>query len=455
MKKKNRTIRSGTEFSEIKEENKPLLYRIIRSDLFFILFAAAAFRIVYYFCLKPTYNYWDSITYLVYNANIFHGETDAWRTPLYPAFLKLIALFGESPNHMSVIIAQGIISFVSIVFFWLIAKEIFRNRAVINVSTVLYAIMPAIIDFDLCILTESLSISFIVFIVWFFVRLLKKPTVGKAVFFSFFIFLSIMLRPSYISLLAVIAVFWLAWTIRIKEKRHIPIAGLVSTIICVLLIFGYSNLNYRSTGCNSLTLSSTLNQFDIVVNSGIYKDGNDQKIIDTIDNNPNLTQLPWNEDAKYAVLNNFAHEQVSAYLKSCVYNNPGKYIRHGLNKLLLIGKETTAVAYAVKKNGSAKDYAEFVNKAIAIPFFVIYIFLLLEFVLLCKQWLFKKKSPWFRSVLWAFIAAQIFTIIFGAQAEYQRLFLPCVPLVIILLSFYADRIISAIDKKRYETYKIL
>ncbi|KAF5028916.1 hypothetical protein DSECCO2_654020 [anaerobic digester metagenome] len=127
---------------------------------------------------------------------------------------------------------------------------------------------------------------------------------------------------------------------------------------------------------------------------------------------------------------------------------------HALNKMLVLSTETTAVGYSEKNSGMPGFLAGFVNNVISIPFIVIFILTLIEFILLFKHWIVKKNKPWLRSVFWAFLTIQILTIIFGAQAEYQRLFTPCLPLVIIMMFFYIDWIIASINKVRYRKHKV-
>lgn len=455
MKKKNNSsIDDKHESIKISPFNK-VVRKIFCNHLFWVLMLIALFRFLYYFSLKPTFTYSDSISYLLFNANIFQGEIDAWRTPIYPAFIKLIQLFWGSDHYMPIVIAQALISFVSVIVFYQSAKLLFHKRVVIISATIIYGIMPTIIDFDLCVLSESLSISTMVFIFYFFIRFQKEPTTAKAIFLTLMIFLSIMLRPAFLSLLAVITMFWFARLLLEKGKRQMYMAGIASAIFSVVLLIGYSRLNYKSTGCNTISISSTTNQFDIVVNSGIYNEGDDVEIIDTITKNIENNQLPWNDKAKYAVLFNFPFDRVTQYIKSCILSNPRVYISHAIFKLIHLGRETTSAAYAIKKGGIPYKFATFVNTYISFPFVVIYFFLFVEFVVLFIQWFFRKNKPWLRSVLLAFIIIQLITIAFGAQAEYQRLFSPSLPLTILLFFFYVEWIMLYLKEERDRNYLMI
>src|ERR1700744_2351464 len=105
------------------------LLRILSADSFWILLISAIVRLIYYSTLLTT-KQTDTASYLNYHANILKGQTEALRTPVYPYFIKLAGLFSSPQNLLNnVVIAQVIISFLSIFLFYKIARTLFKYRA--------------------------------------------------------------------------------------------------------------------------------------------------------------------------------------------------------------------------------------------------------------------------------------------------------------------------------------
>ena len=93
------------------------LLRILSADLFWVFVISFIFRTIYYSTLLATRQV-DTTSYINYHANILLGQTEALRTPVYPYFIKFIALFGTNNLINNVATAQIIISYLSIILLW-------------------------------------------------------------------------------------------------------------------------------------------------------------------------------------------------------------------------------------------------------------------------------------------------------------------------------------------------
>ena len=270
-----------------------IIVKVITSDLFWLLIACGIFRLGYYYCLNnklcPDSNY-----YMFYSENIFLGQINYLVTPVYPYFIKLIRLFGEENLIQNITLTQSVISFLTIIVFYKTVCAVYKNRAVIIIATFFYGIMPSIISFDKIIITESISISCAVIFLYFIVSYLKNPTRLKAASYPLYIFFLVMLRPSFIILLPIIIIFWISRMIFLKTERKLCIYGLSASAICILLIMGYSRLNYNENKIKGISAVSTVNLLDIIVNENMYMDGNDPEITATIKNTRVGPHLPYN-----------------------------------------------------------------------------------------------------------------------------------------------------------------
>src|SRR5882757_3550069 len=129
-----------------KKSRNNTLAKVISTPLFWILIISGAVRLCYYLSLLNTTAV-DTASYINYHANILKGQTDGLRTPVYPYFIKLIGLFGEQNLTDNVVIAQIIISFLSIILFYKIAQAVFKKKAVIFAASVFYGVMLPVVNF--------------------------------------------------------------------------------------------------------------------------------------------------------------------------------------------------------------------------------------------------------------------------------------------------------------------
>ncbi len=428
MKKMLIDIKAKLDSFSQKGKWQSIIVKFISSDLFWLLISCAAIRLVFYFSLKNTDEYGDSMTYLNYSANIFLGQVDMLRTPVYPYFIKIIKLFGNDFLIQNIILIQAIISFLSIIIFYKIVGFVFQNRAVILIASIVYGIMPSLINFDKCILTESLSICATVVFLYFIISYLKRPAILKSILFTLYIFITIMLRPSFIILLPIVIMFWVLRIIFFKTDWKICLSGIAASIVCVLLILGYSRLNFINNGYNGISVVSSINQLDVIINANMYMDGNDSEISETIKSNLSEPHGPYNsmENILFA---QFSHERITKFLSSCIMNQPDVYLKEALRKMVTLSKSTTKVRYASIKGGLSGSLLSLFSDIFKINFLIIYILLFFDFIYIIVHWIKSRQVLWFKIILLSIITTQLVTIVIGAQGEYQRLF-------VVVLNYY-------------------
>jgi hypothetical protein len=446
MKKKLNNITAILDSFAKKGKWQSVIVKYITSDLFWLLVCCGTFRLVFYLSYNIGDGSGDSETYWNYSANIFQGQVDILRTPVYPYFIKMIKLFGNNSLIQNIIAVQAIISFLVIIIFYKIACFVFRNRAVILIATLIYGIMPSIINFDKCILTESLSIDATVVFMYFIISYLKRPAIWKAILFTLYIFLTIMLRPSFVILLPVMILFWILRILFIKAEWKNCLSGIAASIVCVMLIFGYSRLNFVNNGYNGISVVSNINQLDVIINANMYLDGNDSEITESIKSNLTEPHGPYN--SMYNILiDKFSHDRIAQYLRSCVKNQPGVYIKDALKKMVTLSKSTTRAVYVSTKGGLSGRLLSPLSHFLSINFLIIYVLIFFDFIYIVVRMIRTRQVHWFRIILLLIIATQLVTIIIGAQGEYKRLFVIVLPCVIILLFSYADMLVSSFNKK--------
>jgi hypothetical protein len=429
------------------------LKKIITHDLFWILIISGIARIFFYS------NYFDSVnadspSYLNYLPNVFWGEVDAFRTPLYPYFIKLVRFF-VNPQFIihKVVIIQSLISFSTIIFFYNIVKTTFQKRPVIIAATLLYAMSPSIINYDKCILTESLSLSFIVIFLSMIINYLKKPTILKASAYTVSTFFAVMLRPSFIIMVPIMLLFWVLRLFFFKAERKINISGIAASLACILLIAGYTHLNYKENDCNGISGIKNLNQLDLIIKYDMYEKGNDKEITETIRKNISNTygqEVYWKMQC--LLLANYPQSRIATFVNSCILNQPKIYIQKTFMRVYKISNEQIATQYATRKDGFAGLF-NFILNINFITFTAIYLLILLDFIYIVYQWARTKKIHWFKILLWAVMTGQLAVAIIGAQTQYQRLFVIAMPCIILISFSYIDILFYSISKSKIADYQ--
>jgi hypothetical protein len=410
-----------------------------------------------------------------YAINVFLGQVDILRTPVYPYFIKFVRLFGNENLYQNIIIFQSIISFLSIILFYKIAVYVFKTRPAIIAATFVYGIYPFIINFDKCILTESISISGIVLLFYLIVNFLNKPSAAKAVLLTLFIFVLIMLRPAFLFLVAIITLFWVFRIISTRHKqvsppnnkkpeRNIYLSGLIASGVCALLLLGYSRLNYFNNGCNNISVVTEINQLNILIDFNIYMDKSDPEISGTIkkylnDNSyvksvlskdNNAPNIMWN--ANKIVFAQFPLYRINNYILGAIAHNSGIYIKKTLLKMFNLHQINTTYYYAGIRGGILTSLIFAPFNIFPVTFMIIYLLLFFDFIIILINVIKWKRIPWLKLFIWSVITGELITTATGAVAEFQRLFVPAFPYIIILIFGYIDILIYSIDKTKLRNY---
>ncbi|WP_461449822.1 hypothetical protein [Mucilaginibacter sp.] len=455
MKTKVNNLKSKIQlFSKTGALNK-IIASLLLSPLTWIMLTCGIVRVLYYSTLLNTQDV-DSPSYLNYNYNLFKGEIGGFRTPVYPYFIKLIGFFNEQNLIENVTIWQSIISFLTIALFYSSACIILKSKQIAGIATLVYGLMFPLINFDKIIRTESLSISVVVLFLYLIISYITAPKTYKAMGLSFYSFFALMLRPSFIFLIPFLILFWVIRFLKSKQEMKTCFYGIGSCIIVIFLIVGYSRLNDRENGFNGISSVTNINQLDILIYDNMYMNGNDPELSNSIKiglTKPQTLGGHWNLLAEINA--KYPPHRISQFISQCIKSQPGAYIKGIYHTTTSLKTENIFTNYAERKTNSLATIIDGLESFIFyITFNLFYIFLLVDLIVNITEFIKHKRILWFKIVLWIISFAQLAVAIIGAQGEYQRLIVPCIPSVILLLFCYIDRYSYSIDKKRLDNYNI-
>ena len=445
------------------------LIKVLLSDLFCILVICLFVRLFLYSCIINTSNFTDTFSYLNYTGNIFNGNIDAHRTPIYPYFIKFIRLFGEDDLIRNIVFTQSAVSFISIFLFYKIVKYLINQKIIVFISCIFFGIFPSIVSLDKCILPESISVSAIVFFIYLITNYIIRPTKFKAIVSSFSVFFLIMLRPGFLYLIPIFFIFWFIRFITQKKERKICFLGISSLSFVLLLLYGYSYLNYKKNNAFTISIVSSINIVYEIINLKIYENSSDLPISNHIklqmsgteneaknilgsyqgnDKEEVLSKIKFNiEDNKiwklaaHDLIPTFSYNRVNDFISGSIKKNYKIFIKDKFLKFINLSKHSATPLVPQTKLSLKTTFLYVYCKLFDIAFIFIYIMIALDFLIIIIQWTKTKKIPWIKGVIWSVIAAQLCTIILGAPNGFDRLFLPALPLVILLLFCFLDRLL--------------
>lgn len=436
-----------------EKKNKNLFQKIITNPMLYIMIAIILFRIGYHSFFQEYSTYTDTKTYFEsYEGDIWNGKIDRFRTPVYPELIRLIAQ-GETQRKVvfpSVVLMQEIISLLSVIVFYMTFRKIVKSKKIAYVATIFYGCLPMLLELNLCILTESLSISLLVFFFGILMSYLQKPKVYKTIFLSIYTFFLIMLRPSFLYLLIVLGILWFLKLIIGKRERIKALIGIVTIGIVLVGISQYENLNLEQNEFKGISVVTVINQLDTIVENDLYYqyEPKDQDFYDLIKDSRSEKEKIWHLSVQNVLFDKKGYSKVGEFNSRCLDLNKEKYLQILLNRITDRVAEPLNQTYAELKDKTNIHKIE-LFKAITFPlnFGILYLMLIGEGIYFLCYLIKKKDIQWQRFSLLLLIGGLLGTTLLGAQAEYQRLITPIIPFVIMLLFLYLEKCIEI--GKRY------
>ncbi len=416
------------------------------------------FRVWYLSHFNSFVIYYDSKTYTNFSANIFLGETDIFRTPGYPYFLKFVHIITGNPNcdiafYESVALIQSIISLASVALLYLAGRKLFSNKYILSFCCLVYGIAPCVFNWDIITLTESISLFCTVLLIYFVFSYLAKPSYFLAIVLGIYSFAMIMIRPSFIYLTAVLAVFFIARFIFIATERKRAIAGLLSVVLCIGMVFGYQGLNYKNHEYFTISsVSTTVNKLFVVMSYGWINNDDYPELSEHMKRQMEMYDAGnWIPDIIEMLPYDFSYKQIDDYVNDCVDKHKKEYNKYIAQKFYYLLKEDVAEQYTPIPEGN--NTFEKLSPAIlkcTFPFTFgdCYLLVLLALIFSVIVLIFKKRICWHLIGMSAIIFSHIFVSVFGAMAEFPRLSAMVIPVVLLLTFYFVDYAVKVTKSRK-------
>lgn len=419
--------------------------------LFVVIIIAVLVRSFYFFNdPKPAFTP-DSGTYIVHSIFLFrdHRIITAERTPGYPLFIgALLKLSQPSPDtwewqrfevsppkHIGsffpIIFAQMALGIISTVILFYLARALIPNLKLAFAATLLAAINPNVFGWEKLVITESLSISLVVILIWVSLLLFKRVRLGLLLLLCVLSIYAILLRPALFYLPAVLFGFLLL-------KRRTIILVLITAIITYGAIFAYMEGNKKNNGFFGLTSVSHINllgkvfQYDFPLLPGRNSEENNLVgLLQSYKATYPTSRDPWNfivntgnpyymGDYYMVTLNGYTQYILLRHLPAWIFKS-----------LLLIPQIlTTPMAFIVIKKDAI--FGQTLSTLSQITYYAGYVYLMTVILFPLLFLRIKKnagKTYWPILLVFCIVFTHLFTSTLFGYAEYARLRAPIEPLL--------------------------
>ena len=428
---------------------------------------ASAFNIVYglyYYTKRNAISLFDSGSYSIAGDRLLTtGVVDIFRTPVYPLFLAICnRIKGSISIENFVSILQIIVFYISTYFFYKILKNYSSNRLFLFLATAIYGCSTIIIDWNQMVITESLSISGIVFFAYLFVRYINVASSKTRILIPLCVLFLTLLRPGFVCLFIVVGLVYFTRLLIEKKDKINTLKGIVAFCVSVALLFGYFGLNKIQNNYFGLSSVADLNLFMEVAEAGISQDNSDVEFVEGL--NERFDEGSSGYHAAFGVYTDKLEGEynerpaeliarISSFNRESISLHPGKYFNYLIGKIGIIGDgETLHFTHG-------NYYKEGVNPEIVVlgDYFkykinFIYYVLIAQILIALLLWLRKREFPMIDFTMILLVGGQLASNIIAGPGEFHRLNATVYPFVIVILfriiTLIADSIFMRINSTK-------
>ena len=417
------------------EKIRKVLFSIIKNPLTYILIISFIFqRYIYSFFTKYTINM-DSISYLVYNIN----KLNTTRTPVYPIFCRIIKLIFNNKDSISylhsIVNVQKVFLFLSIIPFYYILKKVTKNKALTIIFTLMYSLCPYIFLWNTMILTESISILEMIILIFFTVSYLDNKSKLISLMIPIQILIMVMTKPAYIYLIIIYFIYYLLSIILYKKNKE-DVIGFVFINFVIIIVLIYSYCIYKSVGIFSLTTVSSANTTSVIIDSNMYKYGNDDDIIMDIDSFQRGTYEELMTASCY-VNNKYMGERITNFNKYLLNHKKGKIIEYTFNTIKKISFDNMGTYYSQIKKGNDENKIKTISNIIyPVPFILSFVILFYTLIYIAIYLVKNHKFEWIMCMCFTMIIGNMLLAIIMSPYEVSRLCTTSLPVMILLISYH-------------------
>ena len=404
-------------------------------------------RFVYYKNMEIGVMFPDSGSYIDYT---FNG-----RTPVYPFIIDLWQLILGDNFAAGVVVFQIAISLLSVLFLYKTLIILTGNTNLSFFITALYGISPTVIGYDALILTESLAMSGSVFFLYFIVNYIKQISIKYGVCSILIALLLTMHKPSFLLFNYALLFFWLFRLYYIQERKIIYKLLLIQGI-SIAVIMAWSYEIYKVYGVFSITPLAPRHLLAACLNSGIYENFYDAKLVSKINEIFVSNGYSIGYDTTTPVMSLFGADireqniRVEEFCIKCIKLSPLAYLKYlcytALNNINTLLMSRLQTAYETYLYIPIMDLFAIISPVFKIGHY--YISFLVEVIIVIMQYLKHRCLNWIHFGLAAFVGMSLAFVFVGTYGDYGRNLSHMFPFLIVSLALLLNKSIKFLNTER-------
>ncbi len=365
----------------------------------------------------------DSPSYVNAWEDVSHFDINIYRTPVYPLLIGICKMvFGEELMLDAVVVAQIIIFLVSVWFLYKSSMLVTSSRYISFCATFAYAFFPDCRVYNTVIMTESLSISGMVFLMYLTLKALKSQSLKYPVLMCLVMLILLLLRPSFLFLIPIYIVGWGVLFFTRKSQRKLYGAGLIGISLVTLSLVGYACAFKAKYGVFGTSNVSIINNYYVCRQYGILEA--------SVTDNPKLKEAVEKFYVKYG-RTNYAE---ALWRETNLLFHSGDYELTDLNVLvgnsIAMHKATFAKSIVMRLLESRTVYWGPVKLYAYLGFVVIALFYIVYVAIK------RRTLPIISTYLLSCIVVLYVVSIIGAQDSWGRLTYPVFPCWLLLAAHF-------------------
>jgi hypothetical protein len=390
----------------------------------------------------------DSYTYIQAWHTICNGEIDVVRTPSYPIFIGIVSCAFGPYFDFGLGFIQSLIFLLAIKYFWKIAIRLTSSKRISFLVTLLFILLPGVSSFCLCVLTESFSICGLIFLIYLLIKVYEAPKTKYFYCLTILTLYLIFLRPALLYILVAFAILSIFWFITKHRKQAVYVA--VSVVMSIVSLCGYAKAIEQKTGVFVLTSISVYNEYYILLcekefaNNVVIKDRQIATLINEYSNGRVLEldapgiktyvkrkkEIPFGQ--AYNELQSIKKQiGLKWYLRSYLrYCSSGKY-------------------FGVQNYAKSVPLLSTIEQFMPIRLSTFYSIIMIYIVVLIAVYCINRDINWLNWFMSLLCCGHIAVMTIGSYAEWARLFVPCVPIVMLMTAQLSSAI--KLDSLNYKS----
>lgn len=368
----------------------------------------------------------DTADYRAYSFwHFLQGRAENNRVPVYPLLMDAVeALWGN--DFRPLVVLQIVLSALSLVLLAQVLQRIGVRSPWAQLCVFLYAASSATGGWDVCLLTESLTLTGAVCFFWLVTAYLQTHRRRDLLLCVGLIFLLVFMRPQYLIYWAIFVVFCLLRYVfpdDIAERRGL-LQALAALALVGVAVLAYCAQYQRQFGVFTMSDAKIKQDLYTCVQRGYYAEFEDEELREILAQASDAPDI-WPVVEQGMTLGDV---RVKAATDSYIRQHPARYL---LDTLHVMKEDCYGIfwGYSTPRAAPAAAALDHLQRAVFDRVYVFYAFVAsaASGIVMAVQWVRRRKIPWLWAAFFSTTCSMVVTTYFATCDEYMRTMLGVLP----------------------------